>query len=660
MPDNTRYPVGTQDGDTYASDLIDDGGVADGAKVERVKVGHGADGDYKDATTSDPLPVSVGASLPLPTGAATEATLSTLNGKVASAKTADFDTGGGTDTVQMVGLALPASGGAVAGGTSTNPVRTDPTGTTTQPISAASLPLPSGAAQEHTAADSPHAARLSDGSAFYKATTPADTQPVSAASLPLPSGAATEATLSSLNGKVVTAKTADFDTGGGTDTVQMMGIALPKSGGAAAGGTSSDPLRVDPTGTTAQPITDNAGSITVDAPTGTPVNVQIGDGTRQATVRDTGSSDSLNVAIVDASGNQITSFGGGTQYTEDVAAAADPVGTALNLIRKDTLAAVTSDDGDNVAARGTNKGELYVKHADSIPVTDNGGSLTVDGTVTVQDGGGAISVDDNGSSLTVDNAALSVTGGGVEASALRVTIANDSTGVLSVDDNGGALSVDDNGGSLTVDNAALSVTGGGVEASALRVTIANDSTGVLSVDDNGGSLTVDGTVTASNTAGTAANGAGVSGNPVQVGVEARTTQPTAVDDGDVVRPMADKCGRLVTSPHSPRDLTDDANITLSNTTETDLFAAGGSGVFLDLVSVVVSNGSSGILRVDFRDSATGTVRLSVWAAANGGGASIEFPVPKKQGTANNKWTAQLSGTPGSNDVRICAQAVRRN
>lgn len=47
--------------------------------------------------------------------------------------------------------------------------------------------------------------------------------------------------------------------------------------------------------------------------------------------------------------------------------------------------------------------------------------------------------------------------------------------------------------------APLSVFGGGTEASALRVTIANDSTGVLSVDDNGGSLTVDGTVSISGT-----------------------------------------------------------------------------------------------------------------------------------------------------------------
>lgn len=46
--------------------------------------------------------------------------------------------------------------------------------------------------------------------------------------------------------------------------------------------------------------------------------------------------------------------------------------------------------------------------------------------------------------------------------------------------------------------APLNVTGGGVEASALRVTLASDSTGVVSVDDNGGSLTVDGSVAVTN------------------------------------------------------------------------------------------------------------------------------------------------------------------
>ena len=380
----------------------------------------------------------------------------------------------------------------------------------------------------------------------------------------------------------------------------------------------------------------------------------------RATVRDLSGNDALNVALVDASGNQITSFGGtsmtddsaftagsssvvpvggivtadsvdsgdtgafamlanrqqkvtlydssgveqsvggGTQYTEDAAAAADPVGTALIMVRDDALSGQTTTDGDNVAARGTDNGELYVKHADTIAVTqsgtwdevginDSGNSITVDnpqlsvvgsGTeaaamrVTIAtDSTGVLSVDDNGGSLTVDGsvsvsgavdtelttadldtgvgtdtravvglvgtasgggalipgsatdgllvnlganndvglnagvnnigdvdvlsvpAPLSTTGGGTEATALRVTLANDSTGLVSIDDNGG---------SLTIDNAQLSVVGGGTEAAAMRVTIASDSTGVLSIDDNGGSLTVDGTVAVTLAAGAAA------------------------------------------------------------------------------------------------------------------------------------------------------------
>jgi hypothetical protein len=298
------------------------------------------------------------------------------------------------------------------------------------------------------------------------------------------------------------------------------------------------------------------------------------------------------VTLLDAAGAPVA-VGGGTQYTEDVASAADPIGTQLIARRRDTLASETTTDGDNTACNSTAKGELYVKHVDAIPVTnagtfvvqENGAALTalqliddpvvVLGTATyteaaskgntvaavrrdadttlvdttnelaplqvdargclkveafsgetlpvsntvlsvvgggteaaaqrvtiASDSTGVLSVDDNGGSLTVDgtvavsgsvavtNAALGVTGGGVEATALRVTVASDSTGVLSVDDNGA---------SLTVDNAALSVVGGGVEAAALRVTIANDSTGVVSVDDNGGSLTVDGTVAVSGT-----------------------------------------------------------------------------------------------------------------------------------------------------------------
>lgn len=89
----------------------------------------------------------------------------------------------------------------------------------TQPVSASSLPLPSGAATESTLSGIKtdtdkltftSTRLLVDGSGvtqpvsgtFFQAT-----QPVSATSLPLPTGAATESTLSSLNGKVTAVNT---------------------------------------------------------------------------------------------------------------------------------------------------------------------------------------------------------------------------------------------------------------------------------------------------------------------------------------------------------------------------------------------------------------------------------------------------------------------
>ena len=89
----------------------------------------------------------------------------------------------------------------------------------------------------------------------------------------------------------------------------------------------------------------------------------------------------LKVSLYDSSGAEL-SVGGGTQYTEDAAAAANPVGNAIIVVRDDSRSgSLTTTDGDNVALRGTNSGELYVKHVDSIPITDNSGSLTIDAPV---------------------------------------------------------------------------------------------------------------------------------------------------------------------------------------------------------------------------------------------------------------------------------------
>ena len=262
-----------------------------------------------------------------------------------------------------------------------------------------------------------------------------------------------------------------------------------------AGTASSDVLSVQGIASmTPLQVGDNSASLTVDAPVGTPVfvrlsdgssaistlpvslasvpshavtnsgtfatqatlqsgtnyagKVRLTDGTTDTDIRDLTNSNALNVAIVDGSGDQITSFGGGTQYTEDAAAAANPTGTALIMVRDDALSgSLTTTDGDNVAARGNNKGELYVKHTDAIPITDNSGSLTVDnnGTFAVQ---ATLQSGTNGIGKLTSNSGVTI--GAVEiAAAQTLGTVSTITNVVHVDDNSSSLTVD-NGGTFAV------------------------------------------------------------------------------------------------------------------------------------------------------------------------------------------------------------------
>jgi hypothetical protein len=165
-------------------------------------------------------------------------------------------------------------------------------------------------------------------------------------------------------GNAAGASAVNIQDGGNSITVDNAALSV------VGGGVEASALRVtlatDSTGVLS--VDDNGGSLTVDGtvtinaiPTGTNTigSVKLTDGTTVATVRELGTNDALNVSIVDGSGNQITSFGGGTQYTEDAAAAADPVGTAPILVRTDTPAATVSANGDNIAQRGSNFGAAY-------------------------------------------------------------------------------------------------------------------------------------------------------------------------------------------------------------------------------------------------------------------------------------------------------------
>lgn len=120
-------------------------------------------------------------------------------------------------------------------------------GATETTLSALNAKIPASPATDRTTAAAPFAVELSDGAAFYTG--------------------AKDSTLSTLSGKFGTDITADFDTGAGTQNMILRGIALPASGGAVAGGTATNPLRIDPTGTTTQPVS-IAASVTVQQSTG--------------------------------------------------------------------------------------------------------------------------------------------------------------------------------------------------------------------------------------------------------------------------------------------------------------------------------------------------------------------------------------------------------
>lgn len=221
-------------------------------------------------------------------------------------------------------------------------------------------------------------------------------------------------------------------------------------------------------------------------------------------------------------------------------------------------------------------------------------------------------------------------GGGVESGSLRVTIANDSTGLVSVDDGGSSITIDNaditsiktaveildnivSGNEAQVDvitvPAPLSTTGGGTEAAALRVTLANDSTGLVSVDDGGGALTVDGTVTANlsatdnavldniQTAVEIIDNV-VAGSEAQVDV---ITQPARVHTTDRISAALDSS--VIMDGTTAMTPTFDS-IDVASSGNNTLLAAQGAGNKIRVLSLFLV--SAGTVNVRFESGANGT------------------------------------------------------
>ena len=442
---------------------------------------------------------NIGGTISLPTGAATESTLNSALTKLTDIETNTdalatvTKTTVGSDTgidVNIIGGSTAglqyADGTAVAGGQKGN-VMVGTDGSNLQfvavdssgnlQVDVLSSALPSGAATESTLAnlDTTATAILADTASIDTSTASVDTK------------------LTTTNSKLT-----DIETN--TDSLAVVG-----------GGTEATAVRVtlanDSTGLLS--VDDNGGSLTVDnagltelaaAINSSKVDVNISsDGaglatqtTLAAVETDTGSIDTklttTNSKLTDIETNTdslatITNTTVGSDIGLDVNVIGG-INVEVDLDAADDSVLVYGFDGSsNQKIKTDSSGNLQVDIvADAAGLATESTLSNVDTTATAILADTA-AIDTSTASidtkLTTTNSKLTdietntdygvVVGGGAEATALRVTIANDSTGVLSVDDNGG---------SLTVDNAGLTELEAAINSNKVDVNIASDGAGL--------------------------------------------------------------------------------------------------------------------------------------------------------------------------------------
>ena len=258
----------------------------------------------------------------------------------------------------------------------------------------------------------------------------------------------------------------DVGIGGGTqyaedtahvtgDQVTMAGVVQQTADAALSGDGDRSLLQVDDNGYLKVNIKAGAGSGGTAATDDAAFTAGSGSGTPAMGFfsADTVDSGDVGVLAMDASRRLLVSIeadnagiGGGTQYTEDAVAAADPVGNAQILVREDAPVSIATD-GDNVALRGTEYGALYaqiVSSSGSFIDSFGGGTQYTEGATDASITGTALLWEDGGDTLATVTAAnpLPVDGSGatqpISAASLPLpsgaaTAANQSTIISHVD-----------------------------------------------------------------------------------------------------------------------------------------------------------------------------------------------------------------------------------
>lgn len=177
--------------------------------------------------------------------------------------------------------------------------------------------------------------------------------------------------------------------------------------------------------------------------------------------------------------------------------------------------------------------------------------------------------------------------------------------------------------------------------------VLEDSSGVQYSGSNPIPVTViSGALTSSiavgpSTVGVADDGAA----PLQQGGVGRTSNPSKVTDGQIVKASFDVIGRQVIRPLQVRGLIQTAYVQITGGTETTL-RAGVAGAYLDLIYLLAANNSDAAVSIDIRAVTGGAVVMTLQVPANGV-SGISLPVPIPQQDTGNNWTVDgpdISGT----------------
>ena len=235
---------------------------------------------------------------------------------------------------------------------------------------------------------------------------------------------------------------------------------------------------------------------------------------------------------------------------------------------------------------------------------------------------------------------------------LKVELPTGTTGLTDAEIRATALPVSQVSGSIWSTNVTNIVTVSATDLDIRDLANATDSVSAYQVSgaiwstNVTNTVTVTGSLTSTVSTGPTAVDANDDGSaPVQTGGIARTSNPTAVAGGDVVKSTHDDLGRMVMRPVQVRDLIQTAYASLTTGTETT-FLAGVAATFLDLINVIATNNSDAAVTVDLRSATGGGIVTSIRVPANGT-AGIASHVPIPQDVVADTWTGDLPDITGT-------------